>query len=99
MVIETGTNGIVSAKELDTTLTALADRQQVIVINDHMDRPWEPPNNTMFPTVVQAHPNAVLVDWNAAANSHPDWLTTDGVHLQPAGVAPYAALIKAAAGC
>ena len=99
VVIETGTNGIVSAKELDATLTALADRQRVIVMNDHMDRPWEPPNNSMFPVVVKAHPNAVLVNWDAAANTHPTWLSTDGVHLKPAGRAPYAQLIKDAAAC
>jgi hypothetical protein len=99
VVIETGTNGIVSAKELDATLTALADRQKVIVINDHMDRPWEPPNNAMFPAVVKAHPNAALVNWDAAADTHPNWLSTDGVHLKPAGRAPYAQLIKAAAAC
>jgi peptidoglycan/LPS O-acetylase OafA/YrhL len=99
VVIETGTNGIVSAKELDATLTTLADRQKVIVVNDHMDRPWEPPNNTMFPAVVKAHPNAVLVNWDAAANTHPNWLSTDGVHLKMAGRAPYAQLIKTAAAC
>jgi hypothetical protein len=99
VVIETGTNGIVSAKELDATLTALADRQKVIVINDHMDRPWEPPNNAMFPAVVKAHPNAVLVNWDLAANTHPNWLSADGVHLKLAGRAPYAQLIKAAAAC
>jgi hypothetical protein len=99
VVIETGTNGIVSAKELDATLAALADRQEVIVINNHMDRPWEPPNNAMFPVVVKAHPNAVLVNWDVAANTHPNWLSTDGVHLKPAGRAPYAQLIKAAAAC
>jgi peptidoglycan/LPS O-acetylase OafA/YrhL len=99
VVIGTGTNGAVSPAELDATLTALADRAKVVVINNHMDRPWEPPNNTMFPQVVKAHPNAVLVDWDTAANTHPDWLSSDGVHLQPAGRAPYADLIKAAAGC
>jgi peptidoglycan/LPS O-acetylase OafA/YrhL len=99
VVIETGTNGIVSAKELDATLTTLADRQKVVVINDHMDRPWEPPNNAMFPVVVKAHPNAVLVNWDIAANTHPNWLSTDGVHLKLAGRAPYAQLIKAAAAC
>ena len=99
VVIETGTNGIVSPKELDAELTMLADRQRVIVINDHMDRPWEPPNNAMFPAVVKAHANAVLVNWDAAANTHPDWLSTDGVHLKVAGRGPYAQLIKTAAEC
>jgi peptidoglycan/LPS O-acetylase OafA/YrhL len=99
VVIETGTNGIVSPKELDAELTMLSDRQRVIVINDHMDRPWEPPNNSMFPAVVKAHRNAVLVNWDAAADTHPDWLSTDGVHLKLAGRGPYAQLIKTAAGC
>jgi len=99
VVIETGTNGIVSPKELDTELTALADRQQVIVVNNHMDRPWEPPNNAMFPAVIKAHPNAVLVNWDAVANTHPNWLTADGVHLKQAGRGPYAQLIKTAAAC
>jgi len=99
VVIETGTNGIVSSKELDAVLTELGDRQKVVVVNNHMARPWEPPNNAMFPVVVKAHPNAVLVNWDIAANTHPTWLTPDGVHLKMAGRAPYAALIKTALTC
>jgi hypothetical protein len=99
VVIETGTNGIVSPKELDAELTALADRAKVIVINNHMARPWEPSNNAMFPVVVKAHPNAVLVNWDDAANAHPDWLSKDGVHIKTPGRGPYAQLIKTAAGC
>lgn len=99
VVIETGTNGIVSAKELDAVLTQLGDRQKVVVVNNHMARPWEPPNNAMFPVVVKAHPNAVLVNWDIAANLHPTWLTADGVHLKMAGRAPYAALLKTALAC
>jgi peptidoglycan/LPS O-acetylase OafA/YrhL len=99
VVIETGTNGIVSSKELDAVLTELGDRQKVVVVNNHMARPWEPPNNAMFPAVVKAHPNAVLVNWDIAANTHPTWLTADGVHLKMAGRAPYAALVKTALAC
>jgi hypothetical protein len=99
VIIETGTNGIVSSKELDAVLKMLADRHKVIVINNHMARPWEPANNAMFPAVVKAHHNAVVGNWDALANVHPDWLTKDGVHLTPAGRAPYANLIKTAAGC
>jgi peptidoglycan/LPS O-acetylase OafA/YrhL len=99
VVIETGTNGVVSSKELDAALKMLADRHKVIVVNNHMDRPWEPANNAMFPVVVRAHRNAVVGNWDALANTHPDWLTTDGVHLTPAGRGPYANLIKTAAGC
>jgi hypothetical protein len=99
VILGTGTNGLVSSKELDAVLAALADRTRVVIVNNHMDRPWEPPNNAMFPAVVKAHPNAVLVDWDTAANHHPEWLGSDGVHLTPGGRAPYAALLKSAAGC
>jgi peptidoglycan/LPS O-acetylase OafA/YrhL len=99
VVIGTGTNGVVSGKELDAVLTSLADRSKVVVVNNHMDRDWEAPNNAMFPQVVKAHPNAVLVDWNAAANKHAEWFEPDGVHLKPIGRQPYADLIRDAAGC
>ena len=99
VVIGTGTNGVVDGKQLDAVLTSLADRQRVVVVNNYMDRVWEAPNNTMFPQVVKAHHNAVLVDWNAAANQHPEWFGADGVHLAPVGRQPYADLIKTAAGC
>lgn len=99
VVIGTGTNGVVSQKELDAVLVSLADRTKVVIVNNHMNRVWEPANNTMFPQEVKAHPNAVLVDWDTAANHHPEWIGSDGVHLAPAGRAPYADLIKQAAGC
>jgi peptidoglycan/LPS O-acetylase OafA/YrhL len=99
VVIGTGTNGLVSPSELDAVLTSLADRAKVILVNNHMDRAWEAPNNALFPQAIKSHPNAVLVDWNAAATAHPEWLTGDGVHLTPAGRAPYAAMIKAAGAC
>ena len=99
VVIATGTNGLVKEKDLETVLNSLADRARVVIVNDHMDRAWEPPNNAMFPKVVAKYPNAVLLDWDTAANKHPEWLGGDGVHLTPQGRAPYAALIKAAAGC
>jgi peptidoglycan/LPS O-acetylase OafA/YrhL len=99
VIIETGTNGIVSSKELDAALTSLADRTRVVVVNDHMNRAWEPPNNAMFPKVVAKHPNAVFVDWDTVADLHPAYLASDDVHLTPAGRVPYASLLAKAAGC
>jgi hypothetical protein len=99
VVIETGTNGIVSSKELDAALTSLAGAKRVVVVNDHMARAWEPPNNAMFPKIVAKHPNAVLLDWDTLANTHPEYLAADGVHLQPAGRVAYASALKKAAGC
>lgn len=99
VVIEAGTNGPVSPDELSATLTLLDDRSRVVLVNDHMDRPWEPANNALFPKAAASHSNTVVADWDTMANHHPEWLTPDGVHLQPAGVQPYAAMIQQAAGC
>jgi len=99
VVIGTGTNGLVKEQELDAVLSSLADRTKVVIVNDHMNRPWEPPNNAMFPKVVARHPNAVLLDWDTAANTNPQWIGSDGVHLAPAGRVAYAKLVKTAAGC
>jgi peptidoglycan/LPS O-acetylase OafA/YrhL len=99
VVIATGTNGLVSPKELDAVLTSLADRARVVLVNDHMDRAWAGPNNALFPQAAAAHSNVVVADWNAAAIEHPEWLTKDGVHLTPAGRVPYASLVKTAIGC
>ncbi len=99
VVIATGTNGLVSPQELDAVLTSLADRQRVVLVNDHMDRAWAAPNNALFPQAASAHPNVVIADWNAAATAHPEWLTKDGVHLTPSGRVPYASLLKTSVGC
>ena len=45
-----------------------------------------------------AHPNAVLLDWYAASDGHPEYFYDDGTHLRPDGAAAYAALIKSVVG-
>ncbi|MCL6537195.1 MAG: acetyltransferase [Acidothermus sp.] len=99
VIIEAGTNGPVSPEELSQTLSMLADRQRVVLVNNHMDRPWKPQNNALFSQAVKDHPNAAVADWDALADQHPQWLTPDGVHLLPEGNAPYANLLAQAAGC
>jgi hypothetical protein len=98
VVIATGTNGVVQKTKLEAEVRQLAPRK-VVIVNNHMDRLWEPQNNAMFPEVVKAHSNAVLVDWDALANQHPDWFGADGVHLLPSADKPYADLVAAAIGC
>ncbi|HWB35068.1 MAG TPA: hypothetical protein VHA75_03495, partial [Rugosimonospora sp.] len=93
VLIHTGNNGVVSRSDLDRLLTQLAGEQLVVVVNDHLPRSWQGPNNRTFAAVVPGHANAVLVDWYGAANGHPEWFTPDRVHLRPAGARAYATLI------
>jgi lysophospholipase L1-like esterase len=49
-------------------------------------------------TVTKDYPNVVVVDWNAAAQEHPEWFVSDGVHLTGPGAKAFAAMIKKATG-
>ena len=42
------------------------------------------------------YPNAVVADWKAASDGHPDFTRSDGIHMSPAGAGVYAAIIAAA---
>jgi hypothetical protein len=92
VVLHIGTNGTIDPQVLDSLLTKLADRQ-VIVLNLHVPRPWQDPNNVTLAAAARNHPSVRLLDWNGAAAAHPDWLWDDGIHLRPAGAAAYRDLI------
>ncbi|OJV23524.1 MAG: hypothetical protein BGO26_12530 [Actinobacteria bacterium 69-20] len=96
VLIHTGNNGIISPKQLAATLASLASRTKVIVMNDHVDRTWQGPNNRTIASMTGHYPNVVIVDWNAAAAAHPSWFGPDGIHVNPSGAQGYAALVAAA---
>lgn len=98
VLIHTGNNGVISPKQLASTLAALADRTRVVVVNDHVDRPWQGPNNTTIAAMAGKYPNVVIVDWNAVASKNPGWFGPDGIHVNGSGAKGYAALVAAAMG-
>ena len=68
------------------------------MLNVHVPRPWQDLNNGILSEAARTHPNVRLVDWNAAATAHPEWLWDDGIHLRPSGAAAYRALVVATLG-
>jgi peptidoglycan/LPS O-acetylase OafA/YrhL len=95
VVLQTGTNGTIDPAVLDTVLGKLAGRK-VVILNAHVPRPWQNPDNAILAQAVRANGKVSLVDWNAAASAHPQWLWDDGVHLRTAGAHQYTDLIAAA---
>ena len=95
LVLHIGTNGTIDPRALDSLLAKVPDRH-VIVLNLHVPRPWQDLNNAILTAAVRNHPNVRLLDWNAAASAHPEWLYNDGIHLRPAGAAAYRDLILSA---
>lgn len=98
VLIHTGNNGIIAPKQLAATLAALGDRTRVVLVNDHVDRSWQGPNNKTIAAAAAKFSNVVLVDWNAAAAKNPAWLGPDGIHVNGTGAKAYAALIAHALG-
>jgi hypothetical protein len=95
VILQTGTNGSIDPAVLTSLLGKLAGRK-VIILNVHVPRPWQNPDNAILAQAVQTNGKVDLVDWNAAASAHPQWLWDDGVHLRTAGARQYTDLIAAA---
>lgn len=97
VIIHTGNNGIVSAKQLESMLDATKGAQRVVVVNTKVPRSWSAPNNKVIAEVAAKYENVRLVDWNRISKDHPEYFVSDGVHLTWAGAQAYSDAIEAAA--
>ncbi|HEX3842553.1 MAG TPA: hypothetical protein VHU85_17305 [Acidimicrobiales bacterium] len=94
LVIELGTNGTVTSGDIDAMMQAAAGVKRVVFVNVDVPRSWEAPDNATLAAGVARYPGvAVLADWYTMSSPHPEWFTSDQVHLQPAGAAALAGLI------
>ncbi len=94
VVLHAGTNGVMPEAMLREMLDILSATPRVIVLTTNMPRTWRAPNNKVIRAVVPDYPNAVLVDWYAASKDHPEYFTSDGIHLTAKGARAYAKLIR-----
>lgn len=85
VMIELGTNGAFTEKQLKRTLDALNDAEEVVLVNTRVPRPWESVVNEMLAKVSESYPNTTLIDWYSASDGHDDYFYPDGVHLNQKG--------------
>ena len=83
-VIHLGTNGPMSSETLDRLMAATATAKVVVVLTVKAARGWTEPNNALIRALPGNHPNVVVVDWQAEATAHPEFITSDGIHLKNA---------------
>jgi hypothetical protein len=96
VVIHTGNNGIIRPSDLASTLSALADRQRVVLLTDRVPMDWQDPNNATIKRLAKDYRNVVVLDWFSLSNGNQGWFYPDGLHLRGPGAARYAELIAAA---
>jgi len=90
VVVHLGTNGTVSRGRCDELMGLLAGKR-VLLVNVHVPRPWEAPNNDVLASCAARH-GATIVDWHTNAVG----LAPDGYHLGGSGPDAYATLIATA---
>jgi peptidoglycan/LPS O-acetylase OafA/YrhL len=86
VILHLGTNGYVTEPQMRTILDALADRDEVVLINANAPRRWVDVNNELFRQLAATHPNVTVFDWHGASVEHPEYFVSDRVHLSTAGL-------------
>ena len=98
VVVQLGTNGQIDPGEFDRMMAILSDRARVVIVNAHVDRPWEQQVNDTLAAGVKRYKNAVLLDWRGYAGQHPEFFYDDGIHLRPDGAVAYAQFVAGSVG-
>ena len=81
VIVALGTNGPISSTDFNTMMAILSGVTRVVFVNDHVDQPWQDPNNAVIAAGVSQYPNTVLADWASLAAQNPQWFGPDGTHL------------------
>lgn len=93
VIIQLGTNGSFSEKQLKQTLDSLQGSPEILLINSRVPKPWEGEVNETLKRVAQTYPKTKLIDWYSTSKGHNDYFYSDGVHLTQAGVEAYGEML------
>lgn len=85
VVVALGTNGPVTPALMRSLLTTVAGASRLVLVTNHVDRPWERPNDVLIRRTARGHRHIVVADWQARAVRHPGWFYADGTHLPIGG--------------
>ncbi len=95
VIFNLGNNNKLTEEQVAAIFNEVKNQPKIIVVNTAVPRPWKTANNAL----ILAYANqfgAILIDWSAISNGHPEYFAPDGVHLVPAGVRVYVDAISTA---
>lgn len=98
VVVHLGTNGTYTLQMCKDLVKAAGKGRTVYLINLKVPRSWEKKNNKMLAKCDAKFRSdrVVLLDWNALASKHPEYLYADGIHLRPEGAKAFARMVEKA---
>jgi peptidoglycan/LPS O-acetylase OafA/YrhL len=95
VIIELGSNGNFTDKEIDNLLDSFSEAN-VYLVNVRVPRAWERDVNKTLKRKAEERDNVTLIDWYSTAIEHPEFFTEDGVHLESEGIEALVSIIDTA---
>ncbi|OBZ10172.1 acyltransferase family protein [Bacillus sp. FJAT-26390] len=96
VIIELGTNGSFTTKQLSKLLDAIGPDREILMVNTRVPRKWQDSVNKMLAETADNADNVTLVDWYTASKGKKDFFYADGVHLKRHGAEFYANMLAEA---
>ncbi|MCM3749633.1 acetyltransferase [Paenibacillus pasadenensis] len=93
VIVQLGTNGIFSMKQLEALLEAIGPERQILLVNTRVPRDWQDKVNETLAKAADMADNVKLVDWYAASEGFDDIFAKDGVHFNQKGIDMYVNLL------
>jgi hypothetical protein len=96
VVLALGTNGEVTAQQIDRVLTILGPGRLLALVTPHGS--VDPSSADVIRAAARSQPRRIiLLEWDRIAEDHRSWLAPDGIHLGgQAGIEGYAQMIATA---
>jgi peptidoglycan/LPS O-acetylase OafA/YrhL len=96
LVIHLGTNGPISADQMDAMMGLVANVPRVLLIQNVVpDSSYDVGNNSLMVNVASRLPNVEVLYWDGLAQQcQGDCIYQDGIHLKSTGAAYYTTLIE-----
>lgn len=93
VIIELGTNGAFTAKQMNALLEAIGEDREIVMVNTRVPRKWQDTVNKMLAETAESHNHVSVVDWYSASKGNEDFFSKDGVHLKKHGAEFYADML------
>lgn len=94
VVFNLGNNNRLTQAQVAEIFDEVKDQPKIIVVNTAVPRSWRDENNLLIAKFAERY-GAILINWNAISQGHPEYFAPDGVHLVPSGVRAYVDAIAA----
>jgi peptidoglycan/LPS O-acetylase OafA/YrhL len=94
VVFNLGNNNKLTQTQVAELFDEVKDQPKIIVVNTAVPRSWRDENNLLIAQYAEKY-GAILIDWHAISQGHPEYFAPDGVHLVPSGVRAYVDAIAA----